>query len=111
MKYLTGLLNSKLIEYWLRNKGKIQGNNFQIDKEPLLAIPLCLANEKTTKEIDLLVSKIIEYKSENKETDEFETQINNLVYRLYELTYEEVKIIDPEFPLSKEEYENIQLDN
>jgi hypothetical protein len=111
MKYLTGLLNSKLIEYWLRNKGKMQGNNFQIDKEPLLAIPLCLANEKTTKEIDLLVSKIIEYKSENKETDEFETQINNLVYRLYELTYEEVKIIDPEFPLSKEEYENIQLDN
>ncbi|NLJ19973.1 MAG: N-6 DNA methylase [Bacteroidales bacterium] len=111
MKYLTGLLNSKLIEYWLRNKGKMQGNNFQIDKEPLLAIPFIKPNEKITREIEKLVSSIIENKSENKDTADLEQQIDNLVYRLYELTYEEVKIIDPGFPLSKKEYENIQLDN
>ena len=40
LKYLTGLLNSKLIEFWLRYKGKMQGFNFQIDKEPLLEIPI-----------------------------------------------------------------------
>ena len=28
-----------------------------------------------------------------------------MVYKLYELTYEEVKIVDPTFALSKEEYE------
>jgi hypothetical protein len=28
-----------------------------------------------------------------------------MVYKLYELTYDEVKIIDPEFELSREEYE------
>ncbi|HNL08440.1 MAG TPA: Eco57I restriction-modification methylase domain-containing protein, partial [Chitinophagales bacterium] len=36
LKYLTGLLNSKLVEFWLRRKGKMQGNSYQLDKEPLL---------------------------------------------------------------------------
>ncbi len=39
-KYLTALLNSKLIAFWLRYKGKMQGNNYQIDKEPLVNIPI-----------------------------------------------------------------------
>ena len=39
-----------------------------------------------------------------------ETQINQLVYQLYELTYDEVKVIDPEFGLTKKEYEAIKLD-
>ena len=30
-----------------------------------------------------------------------------MVYKLYDLTYSEVKIIDPEFPMSEEEYNNI----
>lgn len=28
LKYLTGILNSKLIAFWLRNKGKMQGSNY-----------------------------------------------------------------------------------
>lgn len=40
LKYLTALLNSKLIAFWLKHKGKMQGNNYQIDKEPLLEIPI-----------------------------------------------------------------------
>lgn len=40
LKYLTTLLNSKLIAFWLRFKGKMQGNNYQIDKEPLVNIPI-----------------------------------------------------------------------
>lgn len=40
MKFLTGLLNSKLVAFWLRHKGKMQGENYQVDKEPLLGIPL-----------------------------------------------------------------------
>ena len=40
LKFLTCLLNSKLIEFWLRYSGKMQGSNFQIDKQPLLEIPI-----------------------------------------------------------------------
>lgn len=32
VKYLTTILNSKLIAFWLKHKGKMQGNNYQIDK-------------------------------------------------------------------------------
>ena len=40
LKYLTTFLNSKIVYYWLKNEGKMQGDNFQIDKEPLLKIPI-----------------------------------------------------------------------
>lgn len=45
-KYLTALLNSKLVAFWLKYKGKMQGNNYQIDKEPLLQIPIYAPNQK-----------------------------------------------------------------
>jgi len=31
------------------------------------------------------------------------------VYKLYELTYDEVQIVDPAFDLTQEEYENFNL--
>ena len=37
---------------------------------------------------------------------EYENQIDQMVYKLYELTYEEVKIVDSDFWMGEEEYEN-----
>ena len=55
-KYLTGLLNSKLINFWLYHKGKRQGEQLQIDKAPLLEIPLInKENEQVIKNVDLLI--------------------------------------------------------
>ena len=56
MKYLTGLLNSKLIEFWLKNKGKMQGSNFQLDKEPLLQIPIAVPS----REMQSLIAKLVD---------------------------------------------------
>ena len=39
-KYLTALLNSKLIAFWLKYKGKMQGFQYQVDKGPLIELPL-----------------------------------------------------------------------
>jgi len=33
-----------------------------------------------------------------------------MVYKLYELTYDEVKVIDPAYSLTKKEYEAIELE-
>lgn len=44
------------------------------------------------------------------DTSALEQEIDHLVYKLYDLTYEEIKVIDPEFALSKEEYEAIKLE-
>jgi len=116
LKYLTGLLNSKLIAFWLKHKGKIQGNNFQIDKEPLLSIPIPFINQNNEiikDQIASLVDKIILSKQQNPQADtsDLENQIDIMVYKLYDLTYDEVKIIDPEIEkiISQEEYDKIEV--
>lgn len=38
-----------------------------------------------------------------------EQRPDNLVYRLYNLTYDAVKVIKPEFSLSRAEYERIEI--
>ena len=39
------------------------------------------------------------------DTSSLEQQIDLLVYHLYGLTYDEVLIVDPEAPITSEEYE------
>jgi hypothetical protein len=94
-KYLTGLLNSKLIEFWLRNKGKMQGNNFQLDKEPLLNIPIFEPSKTKQKEIQDLVDQILTLNKANPQADtsQLEEEIDELVYQLYELTAEEIEVV------------------
>ncbi len=109
-KYLVGLLNSKMIAFWLRHKGKMQGDNFQLDKAPLLSIPIFKPNESISKRLENIVNQILTLKSQGKDTTALEQQIDNMVYKLYELTYDEVKVIDPAFALTEREYENIKIE-
>lgn len=94
LKYLTGLLNSKLIAFWLRKKGKMQGNAYQLDKEPLLEIPIYKPADEETSEIAKLVDKIISLKQQDKDSSEVEKKIDELVYVIYEITADEQKIIE-----------------
>ncbi len=107
-KYLTGLLNSSLIKYWLKNKGKMQGSNFQIDKEPLLNLPLLKPDEKSQEQVAQLVDKVIElyqkfrdtstntdkWHSLKSEIEKVERQIDDAIYKLYGLINKEIKIIE-----------------
>ena len=95
-KYLTGLLNSKLIEFWLKNKGKMQGNNFQLDKEPLLNIPIIKPDLKIESKIETIVNEILTLKKQDPKTDTSlqEQEIDKMVYDLYGLTKEEIAIVE-----------------
>ena len=100
IKALIGILNSKLIEFWLRNKGKTQGTLLKLDKDPLLNIPLPLPsvkdNNKLLQEISILAERIIMVKQKNNLTDTsaWESEIDRLVYQLYGLTEEEISIVE-----------------
>lgn len=105
LKYLTALLNSKLIAFWLKHKGKMQGNNYQIDKEPLLALPLKSIPDSDQKPFIDLVDKILvitkdedylENSSKQEKVKDYERQIDQMVYKLYKLTAEEIKIVEGE---------------
>jgi len=75
LKFLTCLLNSKLIEFWLKYNGKMQGSNFQVDKEPLLDIPIKTPKDSRVYEefYDTISSSIIEL-------NELEDNTTNTIY-------------------------------
>lgn len=92
LKYLTALLNSKLIAFWLRNKGKMQGNNYQIDKEPLLEIPIALSDKQqiiaTLVDYILLVhqprkEQLIKYIGDDLIIHSFDEVIDQAFYEIY----------------------------
>ena len=114
MKYLTGLLNSKLIEFWLTNKGKMQGANYQLDKEPLQQIPIAVPAVNIQKLIATLVDYIILICSTKDSLSElvsnetiasfFEKIIDGCVYELYfeeHMKEQEINIIDSALELIK----------
>ncbi len=108
LKYLTALLNSKLIYFWLKNKGKKQGEQLQIDKEPLMEIPLFKTEDKEQEKIALAVDKIMgktaEFNKISQNTDKWhllKTEIEKLnreideaIYKLYGFTAEEIGTIE-----------------
>jgi adenine-specific DNA-methyltransferase len=67
-------------------------------------IPIPNISTKEQKLIINLVDEILKKKKEGQDTTLCERKIDLLVYKLYNLYYEEVLIVDPDFTLSKEEY-------
>lgn len=123
MKYLTGLLNSKLIEFWLKNKGKMQGANYQLDKEPLQQIPIAVPAINIQKLVATIVDYIIFIYSIKENLSElvsndtiasfFEKIIDGCVYELYfkeHMKELEIDIIDSALglikPISQQSTEN-----
>ena len=96
LKYLTGLLNSRLSTFWLKHKGKMQGTNYQIDKQPLLTIPLISPPSEEQVPIATLVNQILAAKHTDSEADisTLESEIDKLVYALYDLPPEEIAIVE-----------------
>ncbi len=95
LKYLTGILNSKLVTFWLKHRGKMQGTNYQIDKQPLLSIPLISPPSEEQIPIANLVDQILAAKRADSDADisDLEDEIDKLVYDLYGLTKEEIAIV------------------
>ena len=106
LKFLTAILNSNVIKFWLRYKGKMQGDNFQVDKEPLLELPLIVPTESEQAHLSVLADQMITAQEQlnsaisdsdkkflQQRVDILDEQINTVVYGLYGLTADEVKII------------------
>ena len=96
MKFLTGVLNSKLVAFWLRYNGKMQGPHYQVDKEPLQRIPLPLIYLSLQQPIIDLVEAILSKKKLSPQADisDLENSIDRLVYDLYGLSEDEIKIVE-----------------
>ena len=96
MKYLTGLLNSKVVEFWLRNKGKMQGANYQLDKGPLQQIPIAVPPIEVQSKVAEIVDTIILKKNEDPRADvrALEKKVDSVIYRIYGLKDPDIQIIE-----------------
>lgn len=93
IKYILGILNSKLIKFWLKNKGKMKGDLFEFYPEPLKNIPIIINNYEIKEEIVLRVNKILE-EDDIINKEKLINEINNLVYKLYGITNKEIEYIE-----------------
>lgn len=123
-KYLTGLLNSNLIAFWLKYQGKMQGDLYQVDKAPLMNLPIINPSNVIQEQVADLVATIIlnkqkgsdyrelldKAKTENNfdreiqltkeleqltaEIEKAESKINAMIYELYAIEPIEIATIE-----------------
>ena len=112
LKYLLAVLNSKVADYYFSQKtARIAGGRMRYTKQYVEQIPIPQIPLKEQQPFIILVDQTLAAKKDNPHSDTtlLERQIDEMVYKLYELTYEEVKVVDPEFWLSEEEYERVNI--
>lgn len=109
LKFLCGLLNSKLALFYIKLKYASSSycGGITFSKDMINNFPIRENIDIKNRIIDI-VDAILAIKQENPIADISieEFKIDLLTYRLYGLTYDEVLIVDPQTPITCEEYEN-----
>ncbi len=75
----------------------------------LKQIPIPIATQEQQQSIVDMVNVILRTKEINPSADtkDIENKIDSQVFHLYGLTYDEILIIDPETPITREEYNQL----
>ncbi|EFO9320135.1 class I SAM-dependent DNA methyltransferase [Campylobacter coli] len=102
LKYLIAFLNNDFVAFIFKTfyaGGNLGENGFRYKKAFLEKLPIPKINSKNQKladELINLVDEILKAKEQDKNanTQELENKINSLVYKLYNLTEDEIKIIE-----------------
>lgn len=95
-KFVLGLFNSTLFKFYYRKKNSQGGDIFpQVRISSVENLPIKLADTKSQEIIETLVDQILTKKSQDNSVDTYdlENKIDTLVFKLYDLTPEEIEII------------------
>ena len=107
MLVFLAIINSSYIRFLYNKLVQESGRVFpQVKLTHLKKLPIVLPDEQIGRDLEVLADKIVKAKRDNPSADTslLETEIDRLVYHLYGLTYDEVLVIDPETPITREEY-------
>ena len=99
LRFLLGLLNSKLVSFSINilyNSIKMAGGYLNIGTREIENIPIPIASPVVQHSIESLVDGILEKICENTQMDSsnLENEIDSLVYSLYGLSEDEIKIVE-----------------
>jgi type II restriction/modification system DNA methylase subunit YeeA len=96
-KFTLGLLNSKLVTYFISKIGSsIRGGFLRWKRQYVEQIPIPAVSEEAQQPIISLVTRILAAKQSNPQSDTsaLEAEVDALVYGLYGLTEEEIGILE-----------------
>ncbi len=96
-KYVLSLFNSKLFEFYYQKSNSEGGDIFpQIRISSIEKLPIKLAEKKEQNKLIKFVDKILSLKINNAKADitAEQTKIDKLIYKLYELTNEEIELVE-----------------
>ena len=92
LKYLLGILNSKCVNFFFKQTS----TNTNVTGKEIAKFPIPLTNSSARdaiiEKVECILSKKRNYNSED--TSALESEIDHLVYQLYGLTEEEIKIVE-----------------
>ena len=112
--YVLPFINSKVCQYFIRTFAAPRLGNCFVETKifHLLKFPIPTAPPSKREAIINLVNEIIESKKRDISCDTSLTEniLNILVYYLYGFNYDEVLIIDPETPITRDEYDNYKAE-
>ncbi len=103
LKYVLTLLNSRLYYFWLYHRGKRKGKMLELYQTPLSEIPVKRISDADQRPFVDLADNILSITSSSDyvtnpekqvQVKAYESQIDGLVYGLYGLTEEEIRIVE-----------------
>ena len=98
-RFVLGVINSKVTNFWFEHyygTTKVSGGYFDLNGTQIKSIPVPNATAKQQNKISSLVETILKKKKLDiaADTSALEREIDELVYELYGLTEEEVKVVE-----------------
>ena len=97
LEYFVGLLNSRLMIFYYQQISQEKDRILaQVKPQRIRSLPISMGTPQQRDRITKLVDRIITAKCENPaaDTSELEKQIDQLVYKLYGLTEDEIAIVE-----------------
>ena len=94
-KYLLGIMNSRITRYWVSQSAAERQGGF-LEFKPMYISPIAIPDPPENEEISALVSQILTVKRDdpNADVSDLENEIDRVVYSLYNLTPEEIEIVE-----------------
>lgn len=106
IKSLLAYLNSRIVFFWLYNKGKRKGDVLEMYQTPISEIPIPRFENKV---LDNLAAKVDIIISNPSLIDEYRNKIDLVLLKVLGFEYSESVTIWPEMELKEYEYNNLSL--
>ncbi|MDZ4205418.1 MAG: TaqI-like C-terminal specificity domain-containing protein, partial [Bacteroidales bacterium] len=95
LKYVLAILNSTTTKFFIQSRASLKaGGYYSYSSNVLNQIPIKNISKMEQRPFIALVDKILEAKQQGNDSTDFEKQIDDLVYKLYDLTEDEIRIVE-----------------